>query len=355
MTKKPIFYKIYFAVIALFLVLLTVGIFWLNGWLKSYEAAQADNIIADFVENRLKTGDVSYIRKNCNITVSEYEKEENVDNLFKSFSANKEKLSTVVYAFKPEGCDLAYTVKIGEQRVLNVYLKKQSGSNSFLPKYAIMGVEFDKSCYKTVTVSVPQNVEVTINGKKLDQKYRKYEEISSFVANYLKNENAIIQQTAVIDNLLDDNVTVAATMNGKAVEVSQNGNVFSVQSAIEDDIKAKIQSVATEGSKKYASYMQTDATLQEVAAYFDTSCDFYKNIRSSYTDHILEHTLEGFADLDNSEIYKYSENIYSCRVKFTMVLKRNGMTYKDPYNKYVFVRKEGNTFKIIDVKNPENE
>ena len=170
---------------------------------------------------------------------------------------------------------------------------------------------------------------------------------------YLQTETAIKQKLAVIENLLSDNITVTAEYSGQKVDVHKDGNNYSVYQYIDDSVKQSVRNIATDGSKAYAGYMQGDATLAQVAAYFNTNSDFYKNIRSSYTDHILEHTAEGFTGIVNDEIFKYSDNIYSCRVEFTQVLKRNGMQYKIYFKKYVFLEKSGNTFKIIDIKSPE--
>lgn len=238
---------------------------------------------------------------------------------------------------------------------MNVYLKKDSSAASFLPTYKVIGAEFDKELYKSITISMPENVQVSVNGIALDNSTRKDSEIPEFVSNYLKGENVIKQQSAIIDYLLSDEVTVTATLDGKEIKVSNNGNTYSVYQYIDSSVKSKVQHIATEGSKAYAGYMQGDATLQQVAAFFDTKSDFYKNIRSSYTDHILEHTPAGFDNVDNDEVFKYSENIYSCKVNFTQVLKRNGMTYKIYFDKYVFLEKYGDLFRIIDIKSPENK
>lgn len=354
MTKKPLFYKIYFSVVALFLVVLTVALFSLHSWLKSYEAAQPINLINNIIENHLKAGDIAYLQKNCGLEISPYETDNNL-NTFVENEISGKTLAAVVSAKRPDGCDAAYTVKANDKKLLNIYLKKESGATSFLPTYAVLNSELDNSFYKSISITMPQNAEITVNGISLDNKLRKNGEISEFTKKYLDGEKTEKPQTATIEKLLSDNVTVTAKLDGKETDVSKNDNTYSVHQYIDGAIKQKIQNVATGGSKAYAGYMQTDATLSDVAAYFDTSCDFYKNIRSSYTDHILEHTAAGFDNVKNDQVFKYSDNIYSCKVEFTQVLKRNGMTYKIYFDKYVFLIRSGDTFKIIDIKSPEGE
>ncbi len=354
MTKKPLFYKIYFSVIALFLVVLTVALIFLHSWLKSYEAAQPINLINNIVEKHLTTGNIAYLQENCGLEISPYETEINLSAFVENEISDKT-LTAVVSAKRPDGCDAAYTVKADGKKLLNIFLKKKSGAASFLPTYTVLGSELDSGFYKSITVTMPQNAEITVNGVMLDSKLRKDSEIPEFAKKYLTSEKTEKPQTATIEKLLSDNVTVTAKLGGKETDVSKSDNTYSVYQYIDSSIKQKIQNVATKGSQAYAGYMQTDATLSDVAAYFDTGCDFYKNIRSSYTDHILEHTAAGFDNVKNDEVFKYSDNIYSCKVQFTQVLKRNGMTYKIYFDKYVFLRRSGDSFKIIDIKSPEGE
>ncbi len=352
MAKRSIFYKIYFSFIALFLVALTLMLLRLGGWLKSYEAAQPINLINNITDTYLKNGELDYLRDNFSLKISPYETEENMNSFFQNNIKDKT-LSTVLSSARPEGTDAAYVVKADDKKILNIYLNKDDSSASFLPKYTVAFCEFDKDFYKTISVTMPHNSTVSINGKALIDADCKEIGIPQFVEKYLKNENAVKQKAAEITNLLSDEVIVTAEQSGKQIDVKKADNSYSVYQYIDENVKKNIRNVATEGSKAYANYMQGDATLSDVAAYFDTGSDFYKNIRSSYTDHILEHSLMGFDNVVNDEIFKYSDNIYSCRVDFTQVLKRNGMTYKIYFKKYVFVQKNGDSFKIIDIKNPE--
>ena len=85
MIKKSVFYKIYFAFIAIFLVALTVCLFGLRGWLKSYETAQPQNLINSIIENNLKQKDTDFLRQNYSLKISKYENEQNLIDLINNF------------------------------------------------------------------------------------------------------------------------------------------------------------------------------------------------------------------------------------------------------------------------------
>ncbi len=351
MTKKPLFYKIYFSVIAVFLIALTVALFALGSWLKSYEKAQPVNIIDGIVESGLKEADADYLINSCKLKVSPYEKESVLRDFLKQSTENKA-LTSALCRTLPEGCDTGFVVKSDDTPFLNIYLKKDASSSSLLPTYNIMWSEFAGDTYKRVTVTAPHDAELFLNGKEVESSLREDLAVSDFVKDYLKNENAVKQQTAVIDNLLSDDVTVEAKLSGKEATVTQSGNSYYVHSVIDGEVKKNVQTVALEGTMAFAKYLQTDASLAEVGAYFDKSSTFYKSITSTYVDHILEHTYT-FTDIRNEDVFKYSDNIYSCYVEFTHVLKRNGMLNETEFKKYVFVKKSGNSYLIIDIKSPE--
>ena len=80
------------------------------------------------------------------------------------------------------------------------------------------------------------------------------------------------------------------------------------------------------------------------------------NFKSVYsTANILYRTTmdpNDFEDIAFSEAHKYTDNLYSCRVKFTHILKLGQRTYKDYFDKYVYIEKVGNSLKVIDMQTP---
>ena len=58
MKNKPLFYKIYFSVIAVFLVLLIAGLFVLYSVLSVFEAAQPTGLMVNIVTEYLQKGDL---------------------------------------------------------------------------------------------------------------------------------------------------------------------------------------------------------------------------------------------------------------------------------------------------------
>ncbi len=342
------FYKIYFSVLAAFGVLLAVLLILLGGWLGNYEKAQPETIVNGIIENYINKNNAYGINEIAPLNVSSYETAENVNSVISNAITGKS-LAASSSASRIEGCDVAYTIKADNQKILNVYFKKSEGSSNILAKYQVIGVSLDDAFYKTATVSMPQNTNLTVNGKKLKAEDLKTAELPNIPEKY-KPKNVTGNSYATLTNLLSEDITVSATLNGTTLNVTKNGAQYSVADDISEELSNKISNFAVEASKTYSAYMQEDSSLGAVQKYFATDTDFYTNIRTSLVIFALDHEGFRFDDVKTHSIHKFSDNLYSCHVTLTQVLIRNGKEYKDYYNKNVFVYVNGNKMSVIDLQ-----
>ncbi len=348
MKIKSNFYKIYFTVIAAFAVLLAVLLILLGGWLGNYEKAQPETIVNGIIENYLNQNNVYGVSEIAPLNVSDYETKESVNSVI-SAATNGKTLSASSSATRIEGCDVAYTVKADDQKLLNVYFKKTEGSLDMLAKYEVISIAFDDAFYKSATVTLPENCEVTINGTPLKAEDIKKAELPNLPEKY-KTETAAGNSYATISNLLSENITVAAVSEGTTLEVTQNGTQYMVAQNIDAALSAKISDFATEASKTYSAYMQEDSSLTAIRKYFATDTDFYENLRTSLVIFALDHEGFRFDDVKAHSVQKYSDNLYSCRIELTQVLIKNGKEYKDYYDKNVFIYVNGDKLSVIDLQ-----
>ena len=86
MKNKPLFYKIYFSVIAVFLVLLIIGLFVLNSVLSVFEAAQPKAIMNTIVTEYLQKGNLYGAVEKFGIPISVYENKKDADIAFEAGS-----------------------------------------------------------------------------------------------------------------------------------------------------------------------------------------------------------------------------------------------------------------------------
>ena len=121
--KFPLFYKIYFISIAVFLVALAVFLFWLNGWLISYNASLPETVSAGFYNDVFVGKNTDKIIELSETCTSEFETK---DDLAEFISTNLNDLSYTSVSTGDED-EAKYVVKSGEYKVADYTLTRADG------------------------------------------------------------------------------------------------------------------------------------------------------------------------------------------------------------------------------------
>lgn len=344
MKPKSVFYKVYFTVVTLFFAALIIGLLVFRNWLADYEAAQPEPIVNKLIESHIKTGNLYSVKDEYSLKISDYETKSNFDSFLKSLTDGKE-LTGTTSAVKPEDCDAAYQIKAGDEKILNVYLKK----NGKTKKYFVSRCEFENSVYKTCKITAPSDAEIKINGVTVKSEDRKDEELPNIKSDLLKSDNLIKKQIINITGLLNEPESVTAKSGNKELTVENDSGVYNT---IEDfPEKSAMSDFAGKAASTYAEYMQNDSNLTNIKKYIDDTTELYKNIRSSLVIFSLDHEGHTIKDIKTTDLHKYNDNLFSCRVRLTNALKRNGAIYEDKFDKYVYLKKDGDAYKAIDMQN----
>ena len=352
MKKKPLFYKIYFSVVAVFLCLLIIGLFVLNSFLKSYEAAQpvgfVNNLVTDYIEKR----EFEKLARDYNIGLSKYEAQESFNSAFDKIIGDKT-LSVSSSGKKLDGFDEVYNTKADDDVLLTLYLKKSDKSGKFgIKGYTIGKAEFDSHLSKSYTINAPSDVKLTVNGIEVEDSDRKSLELPKILKEKLGDKAAVTHQSFTLSGFLGDEFQIKAfDKEGKEIEVKNENGVYTALQSIPEDELNIIRDRALAATQGYAKFMQEDASLGSISQYFDTTTEFYDYVRKTEL-WVWDHTGYTFENIEFLEPHKYTDNLYSCRVKFTHILKLGQRTYEDYFDKYVYLEKGANGLKVIDMQSP---
>ena len=210
MKKKPLFYKIYFSVVAVFLCLLIIGLFVLNSFLKSYEAAQpvgfVNNLVTDYIEKR----EFEKLARDYNIGISKYEAQESFNSAFDKIIGDKT-LSVSSSGKKLDGFDEVYNIKADDDVLLTLYLKKSDKSGKFgIKGYTIGKAEFDSHLSKSYTINAPSDVKLTVNGIEVADSDRKSLELPKILKEKLGDKTAVTHQSFTLSGFLGDEFQIKA-------------------------------------------------------------------------------------------------------------------------------------------------
>lgn len=346
--KRSKFYTIYFSVIIVFFIALIVGGILLFGWLRSYEQSQPTTIVNSVISEYIKPGKYDKLKKDFDIELSEYETEEHFYSLLHD-NIDGKKLSISHSSLKPEGIDDAYIVKADDVKVLNIFLKKHKIGKG----YDVDSIEVSKNLLKTIVINVYKDTDVTINGIEIADDLR----VDGTIPELPKVDAKKLSppQTITLKGMLSEAQEVAATSGGKEVEVTVNGASYSVAQKINKDVAKAVQDTAQNAAVAYAAYMQKDGSIGELAKYTDTSTPFYRNVASTLIQFVKNHNGYKNDNMKVDSLMKYSDNLYSCHVSFNHTLILANTTYPDNFDKIVYVLKNGESYKVIDMQNPQSE
>lgn len=346
MKPKSLFYKIYFGALIGLVCLIGVGLLVLFSWLSTYEKAQPLNVAKSIVEDYLSSGDLYSFGEDYNSPISKYETKEAINNRFNEIKNNQE-LTIVSSPKKDANYPVAYSIKANDQTIMTLYFAQSDKSGGFgIKPYYLGKYQLEESLFGSIEVSFPEGALLFINGKQVDAQDIK----TAAVSDELANQKIINKQTVIISPLLSTEVNLTATMNSQELEVIKSGNSYTVKQDIDDNTFNKVNDFALEASIAYAKYIQNHSNIQTVTQYLDTSTLFYKKLKSIDVSYGWEMASYSFENESVTETHKFTDNVYCCRVKFTQILRYKTREYRDNFDKYVYIRKSGNSYKIIDMQ-----
>ena len=345
--KKSKFFYFYTGFVAVSVALIIIGLFVLHAFLNAYESAQPKSMAKGICDNYIKTAEISKLKEEYNLMLSDYETEENAKKAFSDIVSGKE--LEVNYSSKtPKGSDICFYVKSGDKNIIKIALSKNKEEGSFgLTGYSVDRITLLDDVYKTVKVTFPSNAKITVNGKQLAEG-----DVNKAALPEIKDvqfgESAVYTCTAELDNLLNTDVDVK--VKGKDFTVEKSGDSVSVSQKFDEEFRKDIEDFAVAGAKAYAEYMQDNGSLGQIAKYIDTNSDFYKGIRGTIVRFALSFNGSSYENLECLGFTKHSDEIYSCRVKFAHAMKQGVKLYHDYFDKRIYLRVTDKGKKIIDMQ-----
>lgn len=343
--KRSKFYTIYFSVIIIFFVALIVGSILFFGWLRSYEQSQPTSIVNSLISKYITPAKYEKLTKDYDIEIPEYETEEHLYSLLTS-NLDGKKITISHSSLKPEGIDDAYIIKADDVKVLNIFLKKHKIGKG----YDIDSIGISKNLLKTVVINVYKDTDLTVNGTEIADDLRIDGELPDLPKVDVKKLTP--PQTVTLEGMFSEEQDVTASKDGKVVEVTANGSTYVVSQIIDKTIAKNVQDTAQNAAVAYAAYMQKDGSLTEFAKYTDTSTTLYKNVAATMIQFVKDHDGYKNSDMKINTLVKYSNTLYSCRISFKHTLYKGNTTYPENFDKIVYVLKNGESYKVIDMQNP---
>lgn len=350
-TKKfPVFYICLLVLVVAVVILTEFGKSVLKDVLKEYEDSQPKYVAEDFLESNFDSVVGETCAKLFASQISAYETEESIARYFSEVTEKKEfALQSVSSGV---GGDLQYVVKCDNKKFItfNVVKSGETTEHGF-DLYRLSDIVLNEKLLNTYSVEVPVGYSLTVNGISADEKYCLGDRIETESQEFMpEGVDGIIYTTYTFDKMCGVPTFTVTAPNGKTCEVVQKENgVYHSEIVYDDALADAYSEYVIEATKAYACYLQKDATFSKVGKYMDPTSQLYANIKSSPNWMVIDHNSYDFEDVTTSEFYAYSEDIFSCRVTLTHVLKYPRLDdYRDALDITWYLRKVDGQYLIYN-------
>ena len=251
-----------------------------------------------------------------------------------------------------------YIVKLGEEKVATFTLTSEKDPETGIDSWSLGQVEIFFTRRQTVTVEKLPEYTVYINGVALTEQHTIWT-VETAAEDYLpEGTHGYRLQKQQLTGLLTEPQVTVKDANGNDVPVTKDPETgiyrlpVTVMEATDDEKQLALNAIHA-----YAKYMIRADSLDAVKACFDTNSEIYDVIRKYEAWTMQSYASYSFTDPEYSDFYRYSDTIFSIRVKLQLNVKRNNGSVK-PYdlNSTLFFQKQADgKYLAIDMTNANTQ
>ena len=164
-TKKSLFYKVYFSLLAVFAILLIIFAFCLNSWLADYNEGIPETVSKNFYEDNFLKLDVDSIIELSGIQPVEFETVDDLKSFIESQLTGKELTYTSISSGTDDNSK-KYIVKSGDYKIATFTLA-QNEKKDWYPSSLLLHLpaSYEKE-YRILDTS-----KLYLNGTEVSEKY----------------------------------------------------------------------------------------------------------------------------------------------------------------------------------------
>ena len=251
-----------------------------------------------------------------------------------------------------------YIVRLGEEKIATFTLRSDEVAQTEIPQWELGSVEIFFTRRQSVSVEKLPEHTVYINGVALDESYT-IRTLETTAEGYLPEgiHGYRLEQQMITGLLAEPEVTVKdADGNDVPVTRDPETGIYRVPVSLMEATDAEKQ-VALKAIQAYAKYMIRADSLDAVKACFDTNSEIYDVIRKYEAWTMQSYASYSFTEPEYSDFYRYSDDLFSIRIKLQLNVKRTNGSIK-PYdlNSTLFLQKKADgRYLAIDMTNAETQ
>ena len=321
--KMPLFYKIYFSLLVIFVIALAVSCVLLKNFISEYNEGIHETVSQRFFNDNFVKLNVDSIISLSGTKPCDFETADDISNFIKTNLEN-DNLSYTSVSNIGDDITKKYIVKSGDYKIATYTLIPDENNDYYVNSLILHLPANLKKSFKLLDSS-----KLYINGVEVDNSY--ITETSDHENAAFLPDNVISPKwvTYSVTGLTSEPEYKVVDRNGNTPELTENSGILS-ECIIYDTEETEITNRLLEAAKQYAKCMQNDASKASVLKYFKKNTDLYNSIRSAENMFVWDHSGYSFEDVSVSEFMRYDENTVSCRITFLHLLYKAGREdYKD--------------------------
>ena len=353
-----IFYTIYFLFILAFFGATYLGLQWLHGWLSDFEAAQPTLKAEQVFQEVFTDPDWGALYESAGAKDSLYEGKAQYVN----YMEQKVGDSKLTYMETSAGLDQTkkkFIVKLGDEKVATFTLTDRNKVGNLnlgdltslenikemaddIPDWQLGAVEVFFERVGTYYIVKMGDHTASINGVALDDSFT-IQKATTVAEKYLpEGTNGFITCIQQIDGLMEVPDVTIVDGAGNPLEVTYDEAARTFTAKTESNTMTEDQSaLALEAAKVYSLWMiDEEHDRAAVAKYFDASSDAYSRIVKSTELWMQNHNGYRFENDAVTDYARYSDDIFSVRVKTDLIVTRtDGSNKVYAFNLSMFFQK----------------
>ena len=361
-----IFYTLYFLFILLFAVALLFGLNIVKNWLITFEYAQPDLKAQQVFTELFADPNWGELYDAAGIQDTAYEGKEE----FMVYMDTRMGAEELTYLETSAGLSggKKYVVRLGDEKVATFTLTDKNDTQAtgnalkdmiVIPDWQFGGVElfFDREA--TYNIRLLDSHTAYVNGVALDESFT-ISEATTKVESYLpEGATGAVVRTQQISGLMTMPTVTITDKNGNDVAVTYDESTLTFsEPTVTTAITPEQEQVALAAARVASLWMIKEVTdRSEVAKYYNTSYDAYKNIVNFKRDDLIVQDYNGyeFANESVSKFTSYSEDLFSVLVNLDLNITRTNGTIKNfPYHgSLVFQKNEKGEWLVVAATNED--
>ncbi len=351
MTKRiPKFYIILLAVVVAVVLLTQIGTWYAKGVLEEYENSQYKYTAEEFFDNNFVAATGNTIAELFKSQLPDIEDEQAKTDFFNTIIEGKE--FKLQHSSSGMSENEKYIVSLDNLKFAEFFVTKASEKTKHgFDTYAVSEIVLNDKILNTYSIEIPVGYSLKVNGNPASEAFALGDRIETESFGFMpEGIDGIVYTTYTFINMCEvPEFSVIADNGAEAEIIKIADNKFKANIVNDAELEKEFASYIIDATKAYACYMQKDASFSRVSGYLDPASDFYKYVKSTPTWPVITHNSYGFENAKVSEFYAYSDDVISCRITITHILKYSGLEdYNDSIDITWYLRKVNNKFLIYD-------